>query len=66
MSDREKAFMQALASLCQAYGLKLEVSISTEYLGNAVLNKPILSVVPIPGWQPPTATEEATTDETVG
>jgi hypothetical protein len=55
--ERQKAFLQGLAVLCQRHGMNLEVSIKTEYLGDAVLSRPKLSVIPIPGWQPPAEAE---------
>jgi hypothetical protein len=52
-AERQQAFLQGLAVLCKVHGMNITATISTEYLGDAVLSKPVLSVVPIAGWQPP-------------
>lgn len=54
MSEQERAdqFSKALNDLMKKYGLTLQPELHTEKLGDAVLVKPKLVLVPVPGWVP--------------
>lgn len=51
--ERRDAFIQAVNEAAKKYGFMIEPGIQTEQLGQAVLAKPIATIAPIPGWQPP-------------
>ncbi len=51
--ERQQGFYQAIRAAELAYGLTIQAEVKVEQLGEAVLMRPNLVIVPLAGWQPP-------------
>ncbi len=52
LEDRIRGFQAGLEQLQQRYGMRLSIQAQPEQLGEAILVKPMLQVVPMTDWQP--------------
>jgi hypothetical protein len=59
-AERQQAFYQAVRAAELAYGLTIQAEVKVEQLGEAVLMRPGLTIVPLAGWQPPEQTSTPT------
>lgn len=59
MTDQQRmqGFLEAVRVAELTYGLSLQAEVKVERLGEAVLMRPDLVVVPLANWQPPHAKE---------
>lgn len=50
--ERTKKFQEAMAEIEQAFGVTVIASVHMEMLGENVLTRPVLKLVPLKGWRP--------------
>lgn len=51
--ERQQGFYNAIRAAELTYGLTLQAEVKVEQLGEAVLMRPNLVIVPLPNWEPP-------------
>ncbi len=52
LEERVRGFQAGLEQLQQRYGMRLSIQTQPEQLGEAILVKPIIQVLPVPDGQP--------------